>query len=279
MHFALTLNQERYQLISEGTSRSTLLMLHGFTGTGGTWAAAAPALADDHALLLPDLLGHGATAAPPQPNRYSMSAAAGDLRAMLDALRLPRVHLLGYSMGGRLALYFATQQPQRVATLTLVSASPGLEDAAQRAERRAHDEALADRIERDGVTAFVTDWEALPLWDTQARTMDADARAALRAERLSQRPQGLANSLRGMGTGVQPSLWQDLPALALPTLLLVGEHDARFRAINERMHAALPDSRLHVLPGVGHALHLEAPDAFAQVVRDFLASHPLERGS
>jgi 2-succinyl-6-hydroxy-2,4-cyclohexadiene-1-carboxylate synthase len=249
-----------------------LLLLHGFTGTGDTWHLLWDDLAPDYTVIAPDLIGHGTTDAPADASRYAMPQAAADLIALLDALSLERVHLLGYSMGGRLALYMAVYHAERLHTLMLESASPGLRNAPDRVERRARDDALADRIERDGIPAFVDFWQGLPLWNSQQTTLSAEARAALRAERLRQRPSGLANSLRGMGTGVQPSLWRALPGLECPVSLIVGEADEKFRAINTAMQGDLPQARLHVIPDAGHTPHLENPAACLRVMREALSS-------
>lgn len=256
----LLLNNLHYavKVLGVATSQSPYLLLHGFTGAGANWSPVAQMLAQHACVIMPDLLGHGATAAPDDPARYAMPAAAADLFALWQALALPPVHLVGYSMGGRLALYTALEYPRMVARLTLESASPGLDSEAERAARRAADEALADRIERDGMAAFTASWENLPLFATQS----ADAKARLRAVRLAQRPRGLANSLRGMGTGAQPSLWPRLPSLALPVHLVVGALDVKFVAINQRMAERIPGARLTVIPDAGHAVHLEQPDAY-----------------
>jgi len=194
---------------------------------------------------------------------------AGDVIALVEMLAQPPVYLLGYSMGGRVALYLATQRPDLFRAVILESASPGLADPSQRAARRAQDDALADRIEREGVTAFVDYWEALPLWASQSRLTQAQ-RDQLRALRLKNDPIGLANCLRGFGTGVQPDLWPALSNLRLPVLLIVGEDDIKFQSINAQMAAALPNARLEIVPQAGHTVHLEQSDAYAARVLAFL---------
>jgi 2-succinyl-6-hydroxy-2,4-cyclohexadiene-1-carboxylate synthase len=174
-------------------------------------------------------------------------------------------------MGGRLALYLAVHHPGVVATLSLESASPGLKTERERRDRRATDEALAARIEREGIEAFVDYWEALPLWESQ-RGLPPKIRAAQRERRLANDPVGLANSLRGMGTGVQPSLWEALPGVNQPTSLLTGERDRKFTVIAEQMRAALPRATLASAPGAGHNIHLEQPMWVAQRLRDHTPS-------
>lgn len=260
-----------YNLHSWGSaSAPPALLLHGFTGHGGSWAEAGQTFAAaGFRVLAPDLLGHGRSPAPPDPKRYAMAHAAADLAALLDAAADGPVHLLGYSMGGRLALYFSLTYPERVRSLTLESASPGLASEAERAERRGWDNALADHIERDGIAAFVDYWESLPLWNSQQRRLSTQQRRQLHAQRRQNRPVGLANSLRGIGAGAQPNLLPRLPSLTAPILLLAGADDRKFAAINRQMAEQIPNARLVILPDAGHTVHLERPLAFARAVLTF----------
>ncbi|MBX3026354.1 2-succinyl-5-enolpyruvyl-6-hydroxy-3-cyclohexene-1-carboxylic-acid synthase [bacterium] len=267
---ALAANGVRYA-VREWGDGPPLLLLHGFTGSGALWEEHARRLAARFHVVAPDLLGHGDSDAPADAARYAMRRAVDDLAALLDALALERVHLLGYSLGGRLALAFAVEQPARVASLILEGASPGIADADERAARRAADAQLAERLERDGLPAFVDVWMAQPLFATQARLSPA-ARAAARAARLRQRPAGLAGALRGIGAGSQPSYWHRLHELAMPVLLLAGAHDARFQAIARAMRARIPQAVSRIVPDAGHTTHLENPAAFQRLVRDFLAA-------
>lgn len=244
-------------------SSTTAVLLHGFTGFGGSWATLAEAFsAAGFHVLAPDLLGHGRSPAPASPDRYRMERAAEDLSALLDANTHDPVHMLGYSMGGRLALYFALNYPAQVRSLTLESASPGLATESERAQRRELDNDLADRIERDGIAAFVDAWESLPMWDSQRNLLSTEQRRQLRAQRLRNIPTGLANSLRGIGAGAQPDLRPRLPALAPPTLLLAGEDDRKYVAVNQEMARLIPNANFVVIPHTGHNVHLERPSAF-----------------
>jgi len=270
----LLVNGVRYHVELRGTPptahKPILVLLHGFTGSAAGWGAHLDAFAASGLPVIAlDLPGHGASDAPADPARYALERTREDIPAALAQLGVApgQAVLLGYSMGGRVALCAAFSGFLRA--LVLESASPGLATERERAERRASDEALAARIERAGVPAFVDEWERLPLFASQA-ALPADTRAALRAERLRNSPAGLANSLRSAGTGVQPSLWERLPDLAIPTLLLSGALDAKFTAIAERMAAALPRAGLRVVPGAGHAIHLEQPSVFDALVLEFV---------
>ncbi len=259
----MTSGQNLHLHIWGTVSSPPAVLLHGFTGHGGGWATQAEAFsAAGYRVLAPDLLGHGLSPAPSNPDRYEMERAAADLAALLRANSDEPAHLLGYSMGGRLALYFALTYPAQVRSLTLESASPGLAAESERAQRRERDNALAEQIEREGISAFVDFWESLPLWESQRERLNGEQRQQLRAQRLRNRPSGLANSLRGMGTGAQPNLRPRLPTLAAPTLLLAGADDGKFVAVNREMAQHIPDARLVVLPHAGHNVHLERPNAF-----------------
>jgi len=152
--------------------------------------------------------------------------------------------------------------PDLVLRLVLVGASPGIADPAERAARRAADDALADRVEAIGVEAFAREWAALPLWEGQPERVAA----AAHADRLRNAPAGLASALRGLGTGVMEPLWDALPSLTVPVTLAAGERDEKFRAIAERMAAALPRADVVVIPGAGHAAQLEQPEAVAALL-------------
>lgn len=247
----------------------TLLLLHGFTGSAANWAPYQPLFATDYRTIVVDLLGHGQTEAPADPARYTMEHSANDLAGLLTAIAPGPVHLLGYSMGGRLALYFAVHYPYLVQSLILESASPGLADDEAQQERIHSDEQLAAAIEAQGIAAFVERWEKLPLFATQ-QTLPAIAQAQLRAQRLRNRPQGLANSLRGMGTGRQPSLWDQLSSITAPTLLLAGELDQKFKVIATQMATYLPHATVAIISDAGHTIHWEQPEAFQTQVLTFL---------
>ena len=246
-----------------------VVLLHGFTGAGDTWDALRVALGHTRTVVAVDLPGHGRSTAPVHPARYRLARFADDLRRVLDALAIDRTALLGYSLGARAALRFALAHGDRVTALVLESVSPGIADEADRAARARSDAELAEAIERGGIAAFVDRWERLPLWASQAALPEA-TRAALRSQRLLNDPRGLANSLCGAGAGAEPAVGDRLPALAVPTLLVAGELDAKYADIARAMAEAIPDARAAVVPGAGHAVHLEQPAAFASLVGGFL---------
>jgi 2-succinyl-6-hydroxy-2,4-cyclohexadiene-1-carboxylate synthase len=250
-----------------------LLLLHGFTGSSSTWQPHVAPLAGTRRVIAIDALGHGDSAAPANPKRYGVDHAVRDVLAVLDKLEAGDVTLLGYSMGGRLALHVALAAPERVRALVLESASPGIIHATEREARARDDEALAEAIEREGVAAFVARWEALPLFASQA-SLPAEARDGLRAQRRANSAMGLANSLRGMGAGTIVPLWERLGEIRMPVLLIAGALDTKYVTIARDMARRLPDALLDVVAHAGHAVHLEQPDIFDHTINRFLGSRP-----
>lgn len=247
-----------------------LLLLHGFTGSAETWRPFLPALEARHRVIAPDLIGHGRTDAPDDLARYRMDACVADVLALLDRLGISDLAVLGYSMGGRVALHLALAAPARVRALILESTSPGIVDPAERAARVQSDEGLADSIEREGIVAFVARWESQPLFASQHR-LPKDVQERLRAERMHQRPRGLANSLRGMGAGAMQPVWDRLGELGMPVLVIAGELDEKYVTIARRMGERLPHAQVETVAAAGHAVHLEQPNRFLDLVIGMLA--------
>lgn len=248
-----------------------LLLLHGFTGSIETWRPFLPALSASHDVIAVDLIGHGGSDAPRDPARYGMARCVEDVQGILDYYVLARVTVLGYSMGARIALHLAMEAPERVSALILEGGSPGIEDGSERESRRLADEALADEIERDGMAAFVMRWEQLPLFASQHR-LSSEVRKTLRMQRLRNTVTGMANVLRGLGTGAQESLWDRIDEVPIPTLLIVGAEDTTYRAIAAEMADRMPLADVAVVPDAGHAVHLEQPTPFQDLVLRFLRS-------
>ncbi|RLT34125.1 MAG: 2-succinyl-6-hydroxy-2,4-cyclohexadiene-1-carboxylate synthase [Chloroflexi bacterium] len=247
-----------------------IVLVHGFTGTGASWRSLVEALAPDCTTIAVDLVGHGRSGCPEALDRYQMRRAVDDLAVMLHALGHDRATWLGYSLGGRVALQVAVHRPDVVDALVLESATPGIATAEEREARIAADEALAQKLEREGLEAFVNHWQSIALWDSQQRTLTDDQRAALRRGRLAQNPRGLALSLRGMGTGSQPWVGDRLGEVRVPVLLTAGTLDTKFSAIAREMASSVPTATMQLIDDAGHAAHLERPDAFHAMVREFL---------
>ena len=249
-----------------------LLLVHGFTGRGTSWGSHAHALARAFRLITVDLPGHGRSGAGP-PARMTVERTADDLGAILARLQAVPAHVVGYSLGARVALRLAVDHPDAVDRLVLESPSAGLPSEAERAARRAADEALAARIESEGIERFVDEWERNPVF-AGARSADPDRVARVRAMRLGNDPAGLAASLRHAGQGTMTPLFDALPTIAVPTLVIAGHLDAIGLPRAERVAALIPDARLAVVDGAGHTPHDERPEAFRRLVRAFLEEEP-----
>ncbi|WP_407058284.1 2-succinyl-6-hydroxy-2,4-cyclohexadiene-1-carboxylate synthase [Tigheibacillus jepli] len=225
-----------------------------------TWQA-------DYQMIVVDLPGHGKTKTPPK----DMEACCSDLHALFHYLKLDSFHLAGYSMGGRTALSYAMQYPKDLHSLILESASPGLADKQEQAKRRDQDEKLASWLEKEGLVPFVDYWENMPLFQTQRR-LPKEKQRTIRNERLNQQVEGLSNSLKHMGTGKQPNWWPHLFKVKIPVLLLAGELDEKFIAINKRMAKQLPKAKLEIIKQAGHAIHVEQSEVFGKIVHGFIQS-------
>lgn len=235
-----------------------LVFLHGFTQTHHHWHACAfriGAALDNPTLAFVDLPGHGLSDDDDTP----IDAAAGPLADLAGSGAY-----IGYSMGGRFALHVALARPDAVERLVLIGATPGIEGTDDRAERRRLDDARADRVEAVGVPAFIDEWLSQPLFGSFP-----SERAGV-AARLRNTAGGLASSLRTAGTGVQRSLWDDLPSIEIPVLVLAGELDTKFSEIGHQIAALLPHGTFRAIPGAGHAAHGEQPEATAKLIADWL---------
>lgn len=248
-----------------------LLLLHGFTRDARAWQPLLPCF-EDYRTIRVDLIGHGKSDAPADATRYSMEHAVEDLTALLHHLDIERTALLGYSLGGRVALHFAVEAPQLLWSLIIESASPGIEDDMDRDARFASDSQLAASIEADGLEAFADRWQAQPLFASQ-RQLPAPVLEEQRRQRLDNSPLGLGNSLRGMGAGAQRWLLPELPLIDAPTLFLAGALDQRYAAMAPVMAGAVPGAEYHLIEGAGHTVHLERPEPYAKFVTDFLDRH------
>ena len=243
-------------------------LLHGFTQSGRSWRELISHMAEGWKWIVPDLRGHGQTVSEPGAP-CSMDACTEDLVALWEELDLGRTHLVGYSMGGRLALHVAARRPERLLSLLTIGAHAGLAEDA-RAGRRQGDEALAQRIESDGIESFVDYWGSLPLFAGLERRGEGYV-GQLRAERLQNHVAGLACSLRGMGAGVMEPLWDDLGRVGVPCTFVAGQLDHGYVASARRLAAAVPDGKVEIVLRAGHAVQQERPEAFARVLANHLA--------
>ena len=238
-----------------------LVLVHGFAQTQACWGPVADDLATDHEVVRIDAPGHGGS---------SLFFAGLRTGARLIADQGGTAAYFGYSMGGRFLLHVALANPELVRGLVLLGATAGIDDDEERAERRRIDEAMADRLERDGLAKFLDAWLAQPLFAGLTEAMQ------FRAERKANTVDGLAESLRQAGTGSQDPLWDRLHRIEVPVLVVAGERDEKFAAAGQRLAASIgANAELALVDGAGHAAHLEDPEGFLAILRPWLARHQL----
>jgi 2-succinyl-6-hydroxy-2,4-cyclohexadiene-1-carboxylate synthase len=256
----------------------TIVFLHGFTGSTASWCEISKLLKGKYRTVAVDLTGHGKSSIPEDVDRYSMDQQVEDLEALFAALSLNQFIMVGYSMGGRVALAYTARYPDRILSLILESSSPGLKTENERMERKAADSRLADRILTDGLPIFVDFWESIPLFASQ-KSLASEKRLTVRKERLDQSEIGLANSLQGIGTGSQDSYWGSLGTINLPVLLITGELDTKFVNISREMQRFFPNVSHETIEHAGHAIHVEKPDTFATMIEKHISELKNQGGS
>jgi 2-succinyl-6-hydroxy-2,4-cyclohexadiene-1-carboxylate synthase len=232
--------------------------LPGFSQRGDSWCELSSLVPGELRWLMPDV------------EATTSDAAIVEILELWRCEGVERSHLLGYSAGGRLALSFAVRHPGRLLTLTVIGAHAGFEGAARLARLRA-DEALAGRIERDGIDWFADYWRSLPVFAGLARRRP-DLWQSLDGARRAQDPRRLAAALRGMGGAAGEPFWDRLPAIEVPTLVIAGAEDHPYLEHARRLAVSIPSSRAEVVPESGHAAHLENPAAVAALLAAHLSS-------
>ena len=239
---------------------SALLALHGFTGSPRSWDF----LPDQPTVrrFIPALVGHAGSAAGREVIDFESEV---DRLAQLSA-EAPTLHVVGYSLGARLALGFALRHPARVSRVTLISGHPGLGSEAERVERRAADERWCELLLTRGSRAFVDAWQAQPLWATQAQ-LDSATLSRKRSERLSHEPAGLARSLRTTGLAEMPDYRERMAGIGVPLTLLAGALDLKFSQLAQQMAKSVARAELVIVDGAGHDLLLERPEFITEVIR------------
>ncbi len=254
------IQQALITLSSPPSDRPNLILLHGFTGSPYSWDALVPELETRYRVTRPYLPGHH----PDDEGCCGFTDAGSQIAALLEALKPPRT-LLGYSLGGRLALYTTIHYPHLVEKLILESATPGLEDESERIARKQVDDELAQSIRIKGLAWFADYWANIPLFQSHQK-LPAELRAAQRSERVRHSVEGLAQSLEHMGTGVMPSMWSQLQSIHRPVHLITGALDSRYEAIANEMRDMVRRAEHSVIPHSGHTPHLEAPRLFLEAV-------------
>ena len=252
-------------------SNPPIIFLHGFMGAGSDWSDIAAQLEHRFFCLLPDLPGHGKTTVPDEWNHMTFQRVAQELLQFIRHLTLDKPVLAGYSMGGRIALYSVLQYPGEFSALVLEGGNPGISDAGKRSDRALSDHRLAEQLREDGIQQFVKAWYDQPLF--QSLRTRSTSHAQLLKKRSVNDPKQLAGILSSLSQGRQPDMWNRLPSISIPVLLLSGSDDRRYSEIHMRMAATLQISSVEQITGAGHNAHLEQPDTFALHLMSFLNQH------
>jgi 2-succinyl-6-hydroxy-2,4-cyclohexadiene-1-carboxylate synthase len=257
-------------------SAPRIIALHGFTGDAADFAPLR-ALAPGHwQWHCPDLPGHGTQSAAANFSLEHHLAYLEAQRRQFDAtstvdLASPSTILLGYSMGGRIALHWILKNPRAFRALVLIGASPGIANARTRQTRRRSDAALAQRLTDKGLADFLETWWSQPLFAGLQKNLRPEALTALRDRRhRANSARALVASLLNVGTGTLPPLWKKLPMLPLPVLCITGAEDSKFSRVARRMCARLPNGTAISIPGTHHLPHLENPALVAAQLNAFV---------
>ena len=248
-------------------NKPSIVFLHGFLGAGSDWGEIAGPLAEDYFCVCPDLPGHGANITRDFNAQLSIPQLALELRALCATLSLSAPIVVGYSLGGRVALAAAVLHPQFMQALMLESTSAGLDTEAERQARAATDDARAAVLLADGIAAFMRTWYAAPLFESLQ--MRPQLLAKLQAARICNDARWMSKVVSELSPGRTASVWAELPLVRLRTVLLAGALDVRYTEYAQRMCAAMPNAVCTVVADAGHNVHLEQPIAYIQALRDY----------
>ena len=245
-----------------------MLFLHGFMGSAQDWQKMMQHFADRYFCIALDAPGHGKTDFQANEQYFSVPGFAEQIISLLHSQKLRSVILMGYSMGGRVAFYLSQYFPQYFKTAIFESVSPGLQTERERSQRIDSDAKLAHRILSEDFSEFLQQWYEQPIFGD---LKNHPRFPQLLQRRLQNSREGLADSLKFMGTGAQPSLWETIKLNKLPLLLLTGEFDVKFQTVAQEIIADCPSSLHKIIPGAAHNCHFENETAFIQIVEKFLA--------
>lgn len=246
-----------------------VFLLHGFTGSSNDWSEIIPNLRKNFSYVAIDLIGHGQSDAPDELEHYKTPSIIAQLDDIFRHFTKDRFILMGYSMGGRAALSYATTYHENLLGLILESTSAGIGDEKLRKERILHDKQIVEIIEKKSIEEFFKFWMSQNLFVT-LNAIPAEKLLKAKAAKLENNKLGLINSLRGFGTGVMPPLHDKLNSIKCKTLLITGELDYKFSKINQEMKKRIINSRHEIVKDSGHIVHFEKPEEFVNVINEFL---------
>ena len=251
----------------------TLVFLHGFLGSGKSWRNVTAALQENYYCVTPDLPGHGENTRLDMHAPLDFDSVSDWLAGLLNQLPVSKICLAGYSLGGRIALHFAIRHPERIHSLILESASPGLADESERARRLAEDSARAEFILKEGMSAFVEQWYEMPLFASLKK--HPQTLSAIKEAAKTNDPRWMAKVIRDLSPGLQTPLWDSLATLSVPVLLMAGAKDEKYVQVIRNMEGKIPNAQSILAPQAGHNIHAEQPETYIRLINDFLAQWEL----
>jgi 2-succinyl-6-hydroxy-2,4-cyclohexadiene-1-carboxylate synthase len=249
-------------------SASPIVFLHGFMGNARDWMDVIERLDNTYCCIAIDLPGHGKSLKLSNVSAYTLPGAAHCVVYTMQQAQAIPAAVVGYSMGGRLALYLARHFKEVCSRLVVESATAGIRKETQRQARQQSDEEKARDLERGRFEEFLRTWYGQPVFASLAENPQELEKVLHR--RRSNEPSELAKALRGMSVGAQAPLWSDLPGLAMPVLLMAGERDEKYIDIVKAVASLLPSAAVEIVPGAGHNVHVENGSAMAERIRQFL---------
>jgi 2-succinyl-6-hydroxy-2,4-cyclohexadiene-1-carboxylate synthase len=248
-----------------------ILFLHGFMAHGGIWLPTMEQLPEGFRSIALDLPGHGQTDA---DLKHMTFDALSDVIAAFAGITIRRPAILvGYSMGGRIALRTALRHPGYFCGLVLESANPGIENSAARKERLTSDKKWADKLRQGDIRAFLQEWYTQPVFSSLHRKPELIEQII--QKKSDNNPGALAEVMFRLSQGKQPPLWDQLQEWEAPTLIIAGELDQTYTDIARRMATSLKNPTLRIVPDAGHIVHLENNKDFVAALKFFLSSYIL----
>lgn len=258
-----------YEILNSNPLAPYIFLLHGFTGSSNDWIEPSKYFLRNYNIIAFDVIGHGKSSSPDDVNLYTQEEIVEQLKAIIQFFTQDKVILLGYSMGGRIALSFAVRYPDMLQGLILESTSAGLLNEDERKSRYESDLKLTEYINSHSMNEFINYWVNIPLFTSQKKLNLSESKS----EKKNNNKIGLINSLKGFSTGRMNPLHKHLHKISFPTLLITGELDTKFTTLNKDLNKNIITSTHIIIDDAGHNTHLERPQEFAQTINNFLIKH------
>lgn len=260
------INAEKYE---RTVSSNYIMLLHGFTGSANDWDFLIDELNPKYNIITIDLIGHGKSSSPMQPDYYSGDEISNQINHIINFFNLKKIILLGYSMGGRAALTFADKYPHIIKGLILESAAPGIENEILRDQRTIEDTKLSEYILNNPLEKFIDYWMNLDIFLTQ-KNLPLDKLKFIKQQKLKNNKIGLSNSLKEFSAGKMIPLFDKIKNLNSKTLLISGGLDKKYIELNFQMENLFPNAKHVIIKNAGHNTHLEQPETFISLLNTFL---------